>query len=97
VILSPSRRRWAGVAVLLLGDATADALMKTYESDMDQTYVGWSGHPTMTSHADYPRIDGPGVRVESVCRNGVVIMNQIHHHTVCRDHTRDCGGESTFS
>ncbi|WP_436530200.1 DUF3500 domain-containing protein [Actinoplanes sp. HUAS TT8] len=78
-------------------DATATTLMSTYESEMDRTYVGWSGHTTMTDHADYVRIDGPSVWVEFVCQNGVVIQNQIHYHTVYRDHTRDYGGEFTFS
>ncbi len=78
-------------------DATAATLMSTYESEIDKTYVGWSGHTTMTNHADYVRIDGPSVWVEFVCQNGVVIQNQIHYHTVYRDHTRDYGGEFTFS
>lgn len=78
-------------------DATATSLMSTYESEIDKTYIGWSGHTTMTNHADYVRVDGPSVWVEFVCQNGVVIQNQIHYHTVYRDHTRDYGGEFTFS
>ncbi|BCY12419.1 DUF3500 domain-containing protein [Actinoplanes sp. L3-i22] len=78
-------------------DATSATLMSTYESELDKTYVGWSGHTTMTNHADYVRVDGPSVWVEFVCQNGVVIQNQIHYHTVYRDHTRDYGGEFTFS
>ncbi len=78
-------------------DATAAALMKTYEAELDQTYIGWSGTLGLTNHADYMRIDGPSVWIEFVCQNGVVIQNQIHYHTVYRDHTRDYGGEFTFS
>ena len=78
-------------------DATAASLMKTYESELDKTYVGWSGTTGLTKHADYVRIDGPSVWVEFVCQNGIVIQNKIHYHTVYRDHTRDYGGEFTFS
>ncbi|WP_433200035.1 DUF3500 domain-containing protein [Dactylosporangium sp. CS-047395] len=83
---------WVGNA----DDATAAALMSTYESELDQTYVAWSGTLGLTKHADYVRIDGPSVWVEFVCQNGVVLQNQIHYHTVYRDHTRDYGGEFTF-
>ncbi|MEV6346323.1 DUF3500 domain-containing protein [Actinoplanes sp. NPDC051851] len=78
-------------------DTTSASLMTTYEDELDKTYIGWSGHVTMTNHADYVRVDGPSVWVEFVCQNGVVIQNQIHYHTVYRDHTRDYGGEFTFS
>ncbi|BCY13169.1 DUF3500 domain-containing protein [Actinoplanes sp. L3-i22] len=78
-------------------DATAAALMKTYESELDKTYIGWSGTLGLTNHADYVRIDGPSVWIEFVCQNGIVLQNQIHYHTVYRDHTRDYGGEFTFA
>ncbi|WP_433825641.1 DUF3500 domain-containing protein [Actinoplanes sp. CA-015351] len=78
-------------------DATAEALMKTYESEIDETYIAWSGTTGLTNHADYVRIDGPSVWVEFVCQNGIVIQDQIHYHTVYRDHTRDYGGEFSFS
>ena len=78
-------------------DDTAAALMKTYEDELDKTYIAWSGTLGLTAHADYVRIDGPSVWVEFVCQNGIVVQNQIHYHTVYRDHTRDYGGEFTFS
>jgi hypothetical protein len=83
---------WVSVAA----DSDADALMKEYEAALDKTYVAWSGQSTLTHHADYVRVDGPGVWVEFVCQNGVVYQNQIHYHTVYRDHTRDYGGEFSF-
>ncbi|GLY28807.1 DUF3500 domain-containing protein [Kineosporia sp. NBRC 101731] len=82
-------RQWVGIA----DDDTATAMMKTYEDELDQTYVGWSGGLEMTAHANYLRIDGPSVWIEFVCQNGVVISNKIHYHTIWRDHTRDYGGE----
>ncbi|WP_406375143.1 DUF3500 domain-containing protein [Streptomyces sp. NBC_00647] len=78
-------------------DATAKRLMKTYERELNQTYVGYSGGTGLDSQGDYVRIDGPGVWIEFVCQGGVVFRDQIHYHTVYRDHTRDYGSEFTFS
>ena len=78
-------------------DATAKQLMKTYEHELNQTYVAYSGGTALDTQGDYVRIDGPGVWVEFVCQNGVVYRDQIHYHTVYRDHTRDYGSEFTFS
>jgi len=83
---------WVAVA-----DATTAAeLMKVYEKELDQTYVGISGGTGYDTQGDYLRIDGPSVWIEFVCQNGVVYTDQIHYHTVYRDHTRDYGGEFTF-
>ncbi|MFD7711683.1 DUF3500 domain-containing protein [Streptomyces sp. NPDC059786] len=83
---------WVKVA----DDTTAASLLATYESELDQTYISYSGNSTLTAQGDYVRIDGPGVWVEFVCQNGVIYRNQIHYHTVYRDHTRDYGGEFSF-
>lgn len=77
-------------------DATAAAMMEIYESELDQTYIAYSGDPGLTSDADYVRIDGPSVWIEFVCQNGVVYSSQIHYHSVWRDHIRDYGAEYTF-
>jgi hypothetical protein len=78
-------------------DATAKKLMKTYAKELNETYVGYSGGTGLDTQGDYVRIDGPSVWVEFVCQNGVVYNNQIHYHTVYRDHTRDYGNEFSFS
>ena len=78
-------------------DATAKKLMKTYEHELNETYVAYSGGTGLDTQGDYVRIDGPGVWVEFVCQNGVVYRDQIHYHSVYRDHTRDYGSEFTFS
>ncbi len=78
-------------------DATAERLMKTYEHELNQTYVGYSGGTGLDAQGDYVRIDGSGVWIEFVCQGGVVFRDQIHYHTVYRDHTRDYGSEFTFS
>lgn len=75
-----------------LDDATAKALMTIYQQELDQTYIAYSNNPTMTTNTDYARVDGPSVWVEFVCQTGAVIRNQIHYHTIFRDHTRDYNG-----
>ncbi|MER6078487.1 DUF3500 domain-containing protein [Streptomyces sp. NPDC001833] len=78
-------------------DATAAKLMKTYTKELDQTYISYSGGTGLDTQGDYVRIDGPSVWIEFVCQNGVVFQNQVHYHTVYRDHTRDYGSEFSFS
>ncbi|MEU9875550.1 DUF3500 domain-containing protein [Streptomyces phaeochromogenes] len=78
-------------------DATAKQLMKTYERELNQTYVSYSGGTGLDAQGDYVRIDGPGVWIEFVCQSGLVYRDQIHYHTVYRDHTRDYGSEFKFS
>ncbi|MGW2824735.1 DUF3500 domain-containing protein [Streptomyces sp. NPDC001443] len=83
---------WVKVA----DDTTAASLLATYQSELDATYISYSGSSALSSQGDYVRIDGPGVWVEFVCQNGVIYRNQVHYHTVYRDHTRDYGGEFSF-
>ncbi|MEV0355624.1 DUF3500 domain-containing protein [Nocardia sp. NPDC050697] len=85
-------RPWVGIA----DDATAAATLAGYEKDLDETYLAYSGGTGLTAQGDYFRLDGPGVWIEFVCQNGVVVQDQIHYHTIWRDHTRDYGGEFTF-
>lgn len=71
-------------------------LLSIYQGELAGTYIaytgnGTSGDPTsfLTADTNYARIDGPSVWIEFVCQNGVVFPNQIHYHTVWRDHVRD--------
>jgi len=73
-------------------DATGTAMLALYESELNSTYIAYSGNASLTANADYVRIDGPSVWIEFVCQSGVVIRDQIHYHTVFRDHTRDYNG-----
>ncbi|MFF4314882.1 DUF3500 domain-containing protein [Streptomyces sp. 900105755] len=99
--LSPKQKKLVLAAihpwVADVDDATAAQLMKTYAKELDQTYVAYSGGTGLDTQGDYVRIDGPSVWVEFVCQNGVVFQNQVHYHTVYRDHTRDYGNEFSFS
>jgi hypothetical protein len=84
---------WVDVA----DDTTAASTLSTYESDLDETYISYSGTTALDAQGDYVRIDGPGVWIEFVCQDGVVYTSQIHYHTVYRDHDTDYGGEFSFS
>jgi len=84
--------QWVSIA----DDVTAEELLATYRDELADTYVSWSGGTELDEHADYVRIDGPSVWIEFVCQNGIVFSDEIHYHTVYRDHTRDYGGEISF-
>lgn len=58
--------------------------------------IAFSGDSSLTNNADYVRIDGPSVWIEFVCQTGIVYSDQIHYHTIWRDHERDYGAEFTF-
>ncbi|MBN7807869.1 MULTISPECIES: DUF3500 domain-containing protein [Agrobacterium] len=75
---------------------TADTTMTDYKAGLDQTYIAYSGNRMLSNHADYVRIDGPRVWIEFVCQDGVVYGNQIHYHTVWRDHETDYGAVYRF-
>jgi hypothetical protein len=77
-------------------DASGTAIQALYERELDETYIGYSGNPTLAANADYVRIDGPSVWIELVCQSGVVVRGQIHYHAIYRDHTRDYGESGTF-
>jgi uncharacterized protein (TIGR03437 family) len=78
-------------------EATVAAnLLAIYQSELDGTYIAFTGSGVsgdassfLNSNTNYARIDGPSVWIEFVCQSGVVFRNQIHYHTVWRDHVRD--------
>lgn len=77
-------------------DATAATTLALYQSELANTYIAYSGNATLANNADYVRIDGPHVWIEFVCQSGVVYQNQIHYHSIWRDHSTDYGGSFTF-
>ncbi|MEV7387357.1 DUF3500 domain-containing protein [Streptomyces sp. NPDC091215] len=83
---------WVDVA----DDTTAASVLSTYKSELDDTYISYSGSTDLSAQGDYVRIDGPGVWIEFVCQDGVVYTSKIHYHTVYRDHATDYGGEFSF-
>ncbi len=85
-----------------IDDSSAAVLQAIYEGEIDNTYIAWTGSGTsgdtstfLNANTDYVRIDGPSVWIEFVCQSGVVFRNQIHYHTVWRDHSRDYGVDLT--
>ena len=73
-------------------DATAAALLATYQGQLANTYISYSGTGQFTTNGDYARIDGPNVWIEFVCQTGVIYQTQTHYHSIWRDHARDYGG-----
>lgn len=73
-------------------DATAANLLATYQNQLANTYIAYSGTGTLASISDYVRIDGPNVWIEFVVQQGAEIRTQIHYHTIYRDRARDYGG-----
>lgn len=79
-------------------DTTAAAIMQVYTNEIDSTYIAFTGSGTsgnassfLNTNSNYVRIDGPTVWVELACQNGVIYHNQIHYHTIWRDHSHDYG------
>ncbi len=77
-------------------DATAAALLAIYEAELAETYIAFSGDPSLTNNTDYVRIDGPSVWMEFLAQTGIVYADQIHYHAIWRDHERDYGAEYNF-
>lgn len=81
-----------------LDSTTATSLMSLYTSELNSTYIAFTGSATagsastfLSTNTNYVRIDGPHVWIEFVCQTGVVFPSQIHYHTVWRDHVSDYG------
>jgi Protein of unknown function (DUF3500) len=69
----------------------ADAIMARYAAEIAETYIGFTGTPTVDAENDYVRIDGPSVWIEFSLQPGRSIEG-IHPHSVWRDKTADYGG-----
>ncbi|WP_345712654.1 DUF3500 domain-containing protein, partial [Kineococcus glutinatus] len=74
-----------------IDDTNAATILAKYESELDDTYVAYSGTTAMDQIGDYIRIDGPSVWIESSMQNGVVLEGA-HPHAVWRDKTTDYAG-----
>ncbi|MDV7216322.1 DUF3500 domain-containing protein [Streptomyces prunicolor] len=78
-------------------DTTAASTLSTYKSELDDTYISYSGTTALDTAGDYVRIDGPGVWIEFSVKDGVVDTSRLNYSTVYRDHDTDYGGEFSFS
>jgi hypothetical protein len=75
------------------GDLATDAatkLVAKYESELDQTTIGWSNNTGSTDENSYIRIDGPSVWIEFINTRSRSTPD-IHYHSVYRDKTNDYG------
>ncbi|MEJ5914360.1 DUF3500 domain-containing protein [Pseudokineococcus sp. 1T1Z-3] len=77
-----------------IDDENAAAVLATYESQLDDTYVSWAGSTAMTEIGDYVRVDGPQVWIEFSQQNGVV-LDGAHPHAVWRDKVTDYAGTTS--
>ncbi|MBI1764277.1 MAG: DUF3500 domain-containing protein [Acidobacteria bacterium] len=87
-----------------MDDTVAANLLSIYQSELDGTYIAFTGSGTagdtssfLNANTNYARIDGPSVWIEFACQSGVVFRNQIHYHTVWRDHVRDYGKDLSLT
>jgi len=74
-----------------IADTEAARILATYEAELDDTYLAYSGSTSFTELNDYFRVDGPSVWIELSLQNGIVLSGY-HPHTVWRDHVTDYGG-----
>jgi hypothetical protein len=74
-----------------IDDANAASIFATYSSEIDNTYILYSGTTGMSTKNDYFRIDGPHVWIEFTVQGGI-ILSGVHYHSVWRDRVNDYGG-----
>jgi Protein of unknown function (DUF3500) len=75
-----------------LDDASAAAILAKYTSELDNTYISYTGSTDVTTKGDYVLIDGPNVWIEFSMQGGIIVRNANHPHSVWRDRTGDYGG-----
>ncbi len=68
----------------------AASLMRTYQSQLDQTTIAYANTRTVDGENTYLRIDGPRVWIELVNTRSRSTPN-VHYHGVYRDKTDDYG------
>jgi hypothetical protein len=73
-------------------DVTAEAMLKIYEQELNNTYISYAGNANLMQSGDYVRIDGPSVWIEFIVRSGVVNPAEVQYRSVYRDRKRDYGG-----
>lgn len=93
--LSAAQNRLALAAIATyvndIADDDAKTILATYTSELDDTYLAWSGTKALTEENDYIRIDGPSVWIEFSMQHGIVLSGN-HPHSVWRDRKNDYGG-----
>ncbi len=74
-------------------DADAATIFATYTSEIDNTYILYSGTTELNTNTDYFRIDGPHVWIEfNVNTQNALTTSGVHYHAVWRDRVTDYAG-----
>ncbi len=69
----------------------ADRIMKIYEDQLDETFIGWSGASDLNGSGAYVRLDGPQLWLEFSMQPGRSLPG-IHPHSIWRDRENDYAG-----
>ena len=72
-------------------DSRLDAAWAALRGELADTWVSYSGTPTLNAENDYVRIDGPSLWIEFSMQPGRIVPG-IHPHSVWRDRSADYGG-----
>lgn len=75
-----------------IDDANAATILSKYTTELNDTYIAYTGTTDVNTQNDYVRIDGPNVWIEYSAQGGIVIRNVSHPHSVWRDRSGDYGG-----
>ena len=91
--LSSSQKDLIKVAIRTYVQDVAEfsSYLTTYESELDNTYISYTGNTSLTVRGDYFRIHGPSVWIEWAVQPAVALP-QPHVHSVWRDKLKDYGG-----
>lgn len=79
------------IKTYVLDVAEYASFLATYEKELENTYISYSGNTSLTVRGDYFRIHGPSVWIEWAVQPPVALP-QPHIHSVWRDRTKDYGG-----
>jgi hypothetical protein len=74
-----------------IGRPDAATLMAKYRGELADTWLSYSGTPSLTAENDYVRIDGPSLWLEFSMQPGRIVPG-VHPHSVWRDRSADYGG-----
>lgn len=76
-----------------LSAMTASKILAKYVTELDNTFITYSGTTALATQNDYMRIDGPSVWIEFSVQKGQVLPNVPYHfHSIWRDRITDYGG-----
>lgn len=76
-----------------IDDADAAKIFAAYSSEIDNTYILYSGTPTFNTRNDYFRIDGPHVWIEfGANTQNALTSTGVHYHSIWRDRVTDYAG-----